>query len=325
VEVKVLHVFRLIKLCLIALILVSLASCGPSEDEGGEQRSRIRFEVIASVQEKSLNEISGIEAFSSENGLHTHFVVHNDDGDPDLWILDESGDMARKLEIKGAKNRDWEDLTLIHREGQTLLTVGDIGDNLGIRSSIRLYFIEWPPLQKSTSFEKHHKLKLTYPDGARDCEAMAYDPSTDRLLFMTKRDKPPRLYSLDVSQALKASEMELDFLGTVASLRPPTREDLRQFGKDGSWISQPTGMDISDDGSMAAVITYRSLYLFERKSNQTWEEVFTTRPREFLGPVSNSEEAIAFDVNNQAVIISSEDQPAPIFRAELPAPATDQK
>ncbi len=300
--------------------VVLFSACRPAEETGQPERVRIDFEVIASVQEKSLNEISGIEVMSAASDDGLALVVHNDDGEPLLWLLDQQGEVLRKIRVKDAKNRDWEDITRITTGERTLLAIGDIGDNLGIRSSIRIYFIEWPPPPGSATVGLAHKLKLTYPDGARDCEALAFDPSSKRLMLMTKRDKPPRLYSVALDAALVAPELELEYLGTMSPLRSPTREDMLRLGKDGSWISQPTGLDISDDGNMAAVITYRSLYLFSREPGRSWEEVFQTRPREFLGPASNGEEAIAFEPDGKALIISSEDQPAPLYRVELPPP-----
>lgn len=313
------HVVQMNTPLALAIVLMALSGCNESATPGDDDKVRIRFEVAASVQERALNEISGIEVVND-----TDFVVFNDDGDPDLWLLNPRGEVIQKLSIQGAKNRDWEDITRFQKGGRTVVAVGDIGDNLGIRASIRVYFVEWPPLQNTTEIDLLHQLKLTYPDGPRDCESMAYDPVSKRLLFVTKRDKPPRMYAVDIDDALSQSELQLRSLGEVAVLRPPTREDMRLLGEHGQWISQPTGMDISDDGSTAALITYRSLYLFERQPGQPWEDVFRTRPREFLGPKSNSEEAIAFDPTGRAVFISSEDRPAPIYRAILPERAEQQ-
>ena len=42
-------------------------------------------------------------------------------------------------------------------------------------------------------------------------------------------------------------------------------------------------LDISSDGRRAAVITYRSLYLFERAADESWAEAFRKVPLEFIG------------------------------------------
>jgi hypothetical protein len=204
-----------------------------------------------------------------------------------------------------------------------LLAVGDFGDNQQRRSSIQIYFVALPEApgsagQAPTEIKPNHRLELTYPDGPRDCEAMAYDASSGQILLLTKRDKPPRLYGVGVEQALDSKKLELQFLGATAPFRAPTRDDMRRLGKDAAWISQPTGLDINADASMAAVITYRSLYLFSRQPGETWAEAFSKTPREFLGPISRDEEAIAFDSDMAALLITTEGLPAPIYRVALP-------
>jgi hypothetical protein len=295
---------------------MSLAACRPQDDPNTFKRNRINFEVLTNVRSKSLTEISGIEV-----GRGPRFIVHNDDGHPDLWVVDASGEIVRQLRINGARNRDWEDITRIEHGGQSLLAIGDIGDNLGRRSSIQVYFIEWPTPEAPLAINLVHRLELSYPDGPRDCEAMAYDPASERLLFLTKRDKPPRLYGVEISQALRESNLQLEFLATAPTFRPPTHGDMKRWGEDGVWVSRPTGMDIDSAGKLAAVITYRSLYLFQRQPGQSWEEAFQNSPREFHGPASLDEEAIAFGPDNEALFISSEGYSAPIYRVLLPEPA----
>lgn len=305
---------------LLVVVAAALAACEPAGDEADLALSRIKFEVTAKIASSDLAEISGMEA---DDG--PRFLVHNDDGPPDLFVLDARGDVRSRLRVKGARNRDWEDITWVPLENGRVLAIGDIGDNLGRRASIQLYFIELPepPLSEgrgAIELEPRHVLHLRYPDGPRDCEAMAYDPSSGQILLLTKRDQPPRLYGVDAGQALAERELELEFLGETVEFRPPTRSDYFRLGKDAAWISQPTGMDIDDTGSLAAVISYRSLYLFKRGPQQSWAEAFQHPPREFLGPPSRDEEAIAFSDSMDALFITTEGQPAPVYRVELPPP-----
>jgi len=300
--------------------LAVLAACGPGGDAPDEPRSRVDFELVATVGSPELREISGLETIGGPL-----FLVHNDEGQPDLFVLDASGSIHARFRLAGANNRDWEDIGWVdHPEGH-VLAIGDIGDNMARRASVRLYFVELaeslaPSGAAPVIIEPRHVLDLRYPDGPRDSEALAYDPSSGMILLLSKRDKPPRLYGVDAGRALAAPELELEFLGVAPNFRPPTREDIRNFGKDAAWVSQPTGMDINADGTLAAVITYRSLYLFSRDPQQTWAEAFQDMPREFLGPASRDEEAIAFSDTMDAVFITTEGHPAPIYRAELPPP-----
>ena len=175
--------------------LFILGGCDHRDDVVADTGVRIEFEVVASVRSPDLREISGLETAHG-----TDVVVHNDDGKAELFVLGANGDVRTRLRLRGARNRDWEDITLLTLSGRQLLAVGDIGDNEGLRPSIGLYFIDWPQVIEGTVAEAdvRHRLELAYPDGPRDCEAMAFDPSSRQILLMTKRDKPPRLYGVDV-------------------------------------------------------------------------------------------------------------------------------
>ena len=306
--------------CAAFTALIGLIACSQDSNREAVGGSRIEFHTQARVMDAELTEISGIEVADGPT-----LLVHNDDGPPDLWYLDVEGEVSARFRLQGASNRDWEDLTLIPRNGRTVIAIGDIGDNERRRSSVQVYFLVMPAVAPNGARDELqfvdvlHTLELTYPDGPHDCEAIAYDASSDTLLFLTKRDRPPRLYGVDASEAIARDRLALRFLGTVPTLRPPTRDDFRRLGKEADWISQPTGMDINADSSLAAVITYRSLYLFDRQADESWIEAFNRPPREFLGPASRDEEAIAFSGDMTLLYISAEGHPAPIYRVALPA------
>lgn len=301
---------------------LALAACKPAGEPADDEGVRISFEVTATVDAPGVNEISGMELLDDPT-----VIVHNDDGEPELFVVDGNGEVVATLRVDGAANRDWEDLTWVPHADRRWLAIGDIGDNLARYESIRIYFAEIP--SSLVTFEGdgppqelalQHTLELTYPDGPRDCEAMAFDAASGKILLLTKRDRPPRLYGVDARTALAEPRAELEFLGEATRFRPPTRDEIWRLGKFGAWISQPTGMDINADGSLAAVITYRSLYLFRRDPAQSWAQAFTETPREFLGPASHGEEAIAFSDGMDALYITTEGRPAPIYRVDLPAP-----
>ena len=113
--------------------------------------------------------------------------------------------MAR-FRLVDAVNRDWEDITWVPHDEGWLLAVGDVGDNQARRKSVQIYFADFPrhlaAFEAPEAFDEvplRHTLELTYPDGPRDCEAMAYDASSGKILFLTKRDKPARLYGVDAA------------------------------------------------------------------------------------------------------------------------------
>ena len=274
------------------------------------------FNTVAMLESKELNEVSGIQA--GEGGV---FFMHNDEGSPSFYAADREGRHLGKITIRDAKNRDWEDITRIPGESGPLLVLGDTGDGKADNKTIRLYIVAEPRPATDGSYPEEaellHRLKAYYPDGPRDCEAMAYDPSSEMILFLTKRDFPPRLYGLPIDDIFQDEKVKLRFLGEVPSLRAPTMADLLSHKKRGQWISQPTGMDISADGRLAAVITYRSLYLFERSENETWIEALRKAPVEFIGPPRLHDEAVTFGHDQRSVYVSTEQRPTPLYQLNL--------
>jgi hypothetical protein len=122
---------------------------------------------------------------------------------------------------------------------------------------------------------------------------------------------------VDLETALTQETAELEFLGTTSSLRPPTSRDQRKwFGKT-DWISQPTGFDISADGSEAVVITYRSLYRFRRLENEDWLSALQRKPEEVVGPPAVQNEAVSFSIDGKQIYVTTEKRPAPLYRFEF--------
>jgi hypothetical protein len=312
------NLLRLGPIALLALAACDLQTPSPSADNEPQAVSIERSGWLASG---ALIEASGLQASRSREG---DFFVHNDEGAPVIYAIDEKGTDLGLVSIVPARNKDWEDITSVPVEGGRWIVAGDIGDNRAKRKFIKLYFADEPQTGKNDRYagelELQHWLTLTYPDGARDCEAMAYDPAGNQLLLLSKRDKPPRLYSVDLEVALSQNEAELKFLGTTSALRPPTSRDRSHFGGRTDWISQPTGLDISSDGTEAVVITYRSLYRYHRKPDEDWLSAFQRAPEEVVGPPAVQNEAIAFSTDGKAIYVTTEKLPAPVHRIEFNTP-----
>ncbi len=267
---------------------------------------------------QNLMEASGLQASFSQPG---HFFVHNDDGRPELFVINEKGANLGVVSIVPARNTDWEDITSVPVDDGHWIVIGDIGDNLSIRSYIMLYFIEEPRPDENGRYGGdqvvRHRLDLEFPDGARDCESLAYDPVNRQLLLLSKRDKPAHLYTVDLDIALSQGQAELEFAGTIYALRPPTASDQRIWRGKTDWISQPTGLDISPDGSEAVIISYRSVYRYLRRDNEDWVVSMSRKPTELVGPRAVQNEAIAFSADGQSIFVTTEKLPAPIFRIEF--------
>ena len=302
------------------LILSVLAACDTKTE-----KQPAKAEILPVTMERTgwlsadeLMEASGMQASHAYAG---DFFVHNDEGEPVLYAIDETGADHGSVLIVPAKNKDWEDITSVPVDDGRWLAVGDIGDNKAKRKSIKLYFVEEPETGENDRYsgrlDLKHTVRLRYPDGPRDCESMAYDPVGKQILLLSKRDKPARLYAVDLETALTESKAELKFLGAIAKLRPPTSRDRFRWGGKTDYISQPTGFDISPDGMQAVVITYRSLYRFRRETDEDWLTVLQRKPDEVVGPPSIQNEAISYSADGKAIFVTTEKRPAAIFRFEF--------
>lgn len=274
------------------------------------------FVRMGAVTAPALDEISGIQAAEG-----TDWVVHTDDGAPIIHVIDAKGALHASIPLKGSRNRDWEDVTIIPGPDRPWLVIADTGDNLSQRKHIRFYFYPLPVRNAAGrlagSLDLLHDIRLRFPDGPRDCEAVAYDPASQSILLITKRDVPPRIYGIRVQQAISASEAELEFLGEMVKLRPPAPMEVLKDPGRGPWISQPTGMDISADGKLLAIITYRSLYVFQRGTQESWPQALLRKPAEIVGPPGYHDEAVGFSHDQASLIVTGENLPASIYQMEL--------
>ena len=271
------------------------------------------FEMAGTLENPRINEASGIQA--GRNGL---FFLHNDEK-RDVFVIDATGRDQCAFKLDDAKSRDWEDITRVPGENGPLLVIADTGDNKNKRKDVELYFFAEPEAEDcSKDQESVHRLSVRYPDGPRDVESVAYDPVSESILFLSKRNVPPRLYGVPLERALSEKKVEAEFLAEVPGFRPPTQMDILKSPSRGMWVSQPTGMDISPDGRMAAVITYRSLYLFHREEGESWAEAFQREPQEFIGPPGTHDEAVGFSADGKTVYVTTERRPAPLYRLDLP-------
>ena len=291
----------------------------PGGSNSGETETPpVTVERTGWLASNQLREASGLQASFGRDG---DFFLHNDEGKPRIFAIDSSGADLGQIIIVPAKNRDWEDLASIPVEGGRWLVAGDIGDNQARRKYIKLYFTEEPKTGKNDRYtgeqDLKHWLELTYPDGPRDCEAMAYDPVGEQLLLLSKRDKPPRLYAVDIETALSRKQAELKFLGTISVLRPPALIDHARFGGRTDFISQPTGLDISADGSEAVILTYRSLYRFQRQQGEDWLDAMQRTPTEVIVPSAPQNEAVTYSIDGKSIYVTTENLPAPVFRIQF--------
>jgi hypothetical protein len=182
-----------------------------------------------------LTEVSGVAA--SRNNANVLWT-HNDSGHPAVaYAIDTFGRLLGKFNLAG--NTDNEDIAIGPGPvtNVSYLYVGDIGDNTFSRSNIRIYQIPEPVVYgrqftnpATTTPKGARTITLTYPDGARDAEALTVDPVTGDL-FIFSKEAPTRIYMASKSQLDTNDSFSLTFLKTL-NFAVPNAADISASGNE---------------------------------------------------------------------------------------------
>lgn len=261
---------------------------------------------LIELQTEVIDEASGLTAATTNGQLW----FHNDSGgEPEIFLVDtETGALNKRVSINGAQATDWEDMARYTHNGEEWLLIADVGDNNAIRPFVTLYAFPEPNKPDQTEVDVALSLNFRYEDGPRDCEAVAIDG--DRLLLLTKRDTPPRLYQLPLAATTGLAVAE--FIGEVTSIPAPTEQDLMDDPEYGEFRSQPTAMDLSPDGHQLLITTYKDSYLYQRHS-QGWPAALAEPPTTIDVPQMAQTEAGGFSTDGKAIWVASEQLPTQLF------------
>jgi hypothetical protein len=247
------------------------------------------------ITNSSLREISGIDAGVANPTL---YWVHNDSGDSArVFALGANGATQRSYALSGASAVDWEDIAVGGGPvaGRPYVYVADIGDNSRSRSEVVVYRVAEPTVSGSgtATLTGVDALRLRYPDGAHNAEALLVHPETGELVIVEKTSSggAARIYRAPGGLARGS----LTMLQLVATLQLPS----------GS-TNLVTGADLSADGTQVAVRTYAGVLLWNRDPAATIWAPLAAAP--CTGPLPNESqgEAIAFHANGRGYVTVSE-------------------
>lgn len=253
------------------------------------------------IQSPAITEASGL-AISQQN---EHFLwTLNDSGNPpELHLLNTDGADRGKLMVSNATNIDWEDIASFALDGKSYLLIADTGDNNATRKSCTVYILPEPQLpahgQKlSGAVAAEWHIDFTYAGGPRDCESVAVDSVSKKIILISKRTRPPEVYELPLRASNDKGVVILTKIGET-SVQAPTGNFL-------PFANQPTGLDISADRSLAAVVTYHGVFIFHRKPAESWAEAFAQKPTS-LGPHNLPQaESVAFSKDGKSIYVTTE-------------------
>jgi hypothetical protein len=269
---------------------------------------------LVNLENRSIKESSGIAASRLNSNI---FWTHNDsDAGSLIYAFDRKGKHRGVWRVAGAKAFDWEDMAIGPgpRRGQSYLYIGDIGDNLKKRREIIVYRVAEPRITSKDSSstvraprvtEAADVIRLKYPDGKYDAEALLIHPLTGDLYIITKvRSAAARIYKLKAA-ALKPGAATLSYIGN--------------FRFPNLFEGFITGGDISPDGRRVIICDYLGaceLTLPDRRGVD-FDEIWKQSPQPvniggFPG-IRRQGEAICYRADGSAILATSEGLPCPLI------------
>lgn len=272
------------------------------------------------LRDARITESSGLTVSRRTPGV---LWTHNDSGTPPLlYAVGPSGDTVGTARVTGVPNVDWEALVPVTgRDGSRLLAIGDIGDNSAARSQIEIDLVPEPSTARSSRTAPVRVLRLRYPDGPADAEALLADPRDGRLYVVTKGLLTSKIYAVPTT-AWPGTPGTTSRVRTVtATLEPVGRVNLTLV-TDGAVL--PSGRIL--------LRTYNTLAVLPPLSKSTGSagssgpagnasEVPTLFPLATMAlPSQQQGEGMAvLDAAAGVLLLSSEGKEAPVLRLTVPA------
>ena len=289
---------------LFAMLCGALAACG-SEDAAPQPR------LAGVLLDGTLDETSGMAA--SGRFPDTLWVLQDGGNDALLYAVSRRGARYASLRVAGVHNTDWEDLAHFEWHGRHYLLIADTGDNGGLRRTLQLHAVPEPDrLVDGGSVRPAWSIAFRWPDGPRDCEAVAVDAQAGRVLLISKKRNPPELFSLPLHPG--PGVVVATALGRLASPvgvetpKPGSAAAARRIALG----RQVTAADVSPDGLTLAVLTYERLLFYPRHAGESWPSAVSRAPRAVSLPWLHQAEAVAWLPDGKGLLATGEFSPAPL-------------
>ncbi|MCC6509715.1 MAG: hypothetical protein IT423_11440 [Pirellulaceae bacterium] len=252
--------------------------------------------------------------------------THNDSGDkPQLFAFDADGRLHATLEVKRADAVDWEDMCSFTHAEKPFLAVADVGDNGHSRKHVTIYGLEEPTVEfipvagngdgngdgKATkparlSAKTEFEIKVTYPHGPINCEAIAYDPWRQQFILASKEQLRSQLFAISFDAQGGKQEVRAQLIGSFP-------------------VPTVTGASISDDGHLLALGTYGPSCLLRRTSAKTpgsstpWQSANGDELELLPAPLRGQGESICFNKDATKLLMTSEGRPMPLLVSPIPS------
>jgi hypothetical protein len=300
----------------ILFLAVLLAGCTEPAADAVSEAPRSRLIVAGQLEADELVEVSGLAR--SQRSPDILWSMNDGGSKARLYAIDTSGFHRGRIKLDDLENHDWEDLSSFTVDGTAYLLIADTGDNDARRDEVSLHVVLEPDLtdDDKVKVDPAWSIAFRYPDGPRDVEAVTVDADSGRVLLLSKREWPPVLYEVPLFPP-SDDTIVARRLGPIESLPAPTRQDREQAVFTKEWHWQPTAMDLSPDGRLAVVLTYRAVYLYHLDPGRSLYESLSGQAYGFgLGNFRNAE-SVAFSQDSNSIFVTLEGRHAPLLRIDI--------
>lgn len=212
-----------------------------------DEKSLPALEHLCQFDEGSIPESSGVVE-SPKWGANGVYWTHPDSKNKArIYAFTLKGQVLREVDVMGAKNRDWEDIS---SDDQGRLILADIGDNKHERGGITLYRLPEPdPTNKLQRPEIPDVFQYHYPEGKPTEDAEGLVVWKENAYLFTKDVTRVRVYRLALPARAPAE-------GVVAQA---------EFVEETEMPANVTGAALSEDGLSLALLTYLSVTVIDLK------------------------------------------------------------
>jgi hypothetical protein len=239
-----------------------------------------------------LIELSGLAASADHSGA---FYAHNDSGDTArFFALDSMGADLGVYTLEAVVAQDFEDIARGPCGAGSCLFIADVGDNDLQRFVYQIYRVPEPDmLAPGTYSALPSQLKLEYPNGSRNAEALIVHPQTGEIWLLPNE---PGTSNTGIYHA-------------PGGLQPNVLTTLTKLGEFATPQGIPfvSGADLHPMGYGVLVRTFSHLFYYARSGpEEPLEETFQRAP--CVMPVANEDqgEAVAWTAAGDGYVTASE-------------------
>lgn len=220
------------------------------------------------LDNSNIKEASGIAA-SRLNPGYLWVANDSDPQGPMLYLIDSLGKGKKEYLLRGAIQRDWEDLAVVNEsDGSATVYVADFGDNFQNNTNYAIYWFKDLKITTNsfTVLTNVSKLNFRLPDGFRDMETLLIDQKTKDIFIITKRENSKRLYKIPAEKVLNGTTVMAEYIQDLTFSTP--------FSSDPK-IQQAyylTGGSVSPDNSEILIRNYIGVLYWKRKAGESIPE-----------------------------------------------------